>query len=57
MPLQYKLPGHIGNAGLLLLGMLVLLSQSVVTRVLLGGLAALNLFLIYKLDRFSREEV
>jgi len=57
MPLQYKVPGYIGNALLLLLAVVVLFSQSVGTGVLLGGLAALNLFLVYKLDRFSSEEV
>ncbi len=57
MPLQFKLPGYIGNALLLLLGVIILTTDNAVVGVLLGALAALNLFLIYKLDQFSRQEV
>ena len=57
MPLQYKLPGYIGNAVLLLLGLMILFGQSLGIGVALAGLALLNLYLVYKLDRFSREEV
>jgi hypothetical protein len=57
MPLQYKLPGYIGNALLLLLGLIMAFSDSAFVGLLLGALAALNLYLVYKLDRFSREEV
>ena len=56
MPLQFKLPGYIGNALLLLLGVIILTTDNAVVGVLLGALAALNLFLIYKLDQFSRPE-
>lgn len=57
MPLQFKWPGYVGNALLLLLGVIILASGNVVVGALLGALAALNLFLIYKLDQFSRQEV
>ena len=57
MPLQYKWPGYFGNALLLGLSVLTLASDNVVIGLLLGALAALNLFLVYKLDRFSRQEV
>jgi hypothetical protein len=57
MPIQYKVPAYIGNALLLLLGIIVLFSQNVITGLLLGALAGLNLFLVYKLDQFSRDEV
>jgi hypothetical protein len=57
MPLQYKLPGYIGNAILLLLAVIILFGQSAGIGFALGGLALLNLYLVYKLDRFSREEV
>lgn len=57
MPLQFKLPGYIGNALLLLLGVIILTTDNAVVGVVLGALAALNLFLIYKLDQFSRQEV
>jgi hypothetical protein len=39
LPLQYKLPGYIGDARLILLGLII------------------NLYLIHKLGRFSREEI
>jgi hypothetical protein len=57
MPLQYKLPGYIGNALLLLLSLIVLFSSNAIVGLLLGALSALNLYLVYKLDQFSREEV
>jgi hypothetical protein len=57
MPLQYKLPGYIGNALLLLLSLIIIVSENAGIGALLGALAALNLFLVYKLDRFSHEEV
>ena len=56
MPLQFKLPGYLGNALLLLLGLIIVASDNLVVGVLLTALAALNLFLIYKLDQFSRPE-
>jgi hypothetical protein len=57
MPLQYKLPGYIGNALLLLLSLAMLFGDNLVVGLLLGALAALNIYLVHKLDRFSREEV
>jgi hypothetical protein len=60
MPLRYKVPAYVGNALLLLLGFVMVASgnaDNLLTGAVLGALAALNLFLVYKLDRFSREEV
>ncbi|MGO8801451.1 MAG: hypothetical protein ACLQE9_13625 [Roseiarcus sp.] len=57
MPLQFKLPGYLGNAILLLLGLVTLASENAIVGALLAALAALNLYLVYKLDQFSRQEV
>ena len=57
MPIQYKVPGYLGNALLLVISLIIIGSDNVIIGVLMGALAVLNLFLIYKLDRFSREEV
>lgn len=57
MPLQYKWPGYVGNALLLGLSVIILASDNVMIGLLLGALAVLNLFLVYKLDQFSRQEV
>ena len=60
MPLRYKVPAYVGNALLLLLGLVMVASGNpgnLLTGTILGVLAALNLFLVHKLDRFSREEV
>ena len=54
MPLQYKLPGYVGNALLLLLAVVIMFGDNAAIGLFLGALAALNLFLIYKLDQFSR---
>ena len=56
MPLQFKIPGYVGNGLLLLLSIVMVFSGSGVIGLLLGALAALNLFLIFKLDQFSRPE-
>ena len=56
MPLQYKVPGYVGNALLLLLAVLIVFGDHAAIGLFLGALAALNLFLIYKLDQFSRPE-
>jgi hypothetical protein len=56
MPLQYKVPGYVGNALLLLLSVAMLFSENVVVGLLLTALSALNLYLVYKLDQFSGEE-
>jgi hypothetical protein len=55
MPLIYKLPAYGGNALLLLVGLIVI-SDNPIFAVMVVALAALNLFLIYKLDRLSQEE-
>jgi hypothetical protein len=60
MPLRYKVPAYVGNALLLLLGFVMFASGNLgnlLTGAILAVLAALNLFLVYKLDQFSREEV
>jgi hypothetical protein len=56
MPLRYKIPGYLGNAVLMLIGLFTF-SASVGAAVFLLVLGALNLYLIYKLDQFSHEEV
>ena len=56
MPLKYKVPGYAGNALLLMLSIIMLTMDGVVIGMLLGALALLNLYLIYKLDVFSRPE-
>jgi len=55
MPLRFKVPGYIGNALLLLLSAHMATKFAVIGLVL-AALAALNLFLIFKLDQFSRPE-
>jgi hypothetical protein len=57
MPLQYKWPGFFGKAVLLGLSLIILASDNAIVGLLLGALAILNLFLVYKLDQFSRQEV
>jgi hypothetical protein len=56
MPLLYKVPAYVGNSLLLLLGFLVIADHLTIGAILVA-LAALNLFLVYKFDRFSQEEV
>jgi hypothetical protein len=57
LPLKYKIPGYLGNALLLILGLIVAGTASVIAGILMAALAVLNLYLVYKLDSFSREEV
>ena len=57
MPLKFKIPGYVGNLLLLGLGLVVVGTGSPLIGALLGALATLNLFLVYKLDRFSQEDV
>jgi hypothetical protein len=57
MPLRYKIPAYAGNALLLLLAMVIVASGNLMIGVALGALAVLDLYLVYKLDQFSREEV
>ena len=56
MPLQYKIPGYVGNALLLFLSVVILAKESVPTGLFLGLLSMLNLYIVYKLDLFSRYE-
>ena len=56
MPLQYKIPGYVGNALLLFLSVVILAKESVATGLFLGLLSMLNLYVVYKLDVFSRYE-
>jgi hypothetical protein len=56
MPLQYKIPGYVGNALLLFICLVMIGQGNVAIGLLLAALAALNLFLVYKLDRFSDPE-
>jgi hypothetical protein len=57
MPLYYKWPAYVGNAFLLICGLIILFNTSPLGGALVIGLAALNLYLVWKLDVFSREEV
>jgi len=57
MPLYYKIPAYVGNALLLGAGIILLFQEMVGMGVVLGALAGLNLYLVRKLDVFSREEV
>ncbi len=57
MPAYYKWPAYIGNALLLLSGLIILVKDSPWGGAFVIGLAILNLYLIWKLDNFSREEV
>ena len=56
MPLQYKLPGYIGNSLLLIVSVVMLFQNNAVLGLLMGALSLLNLFLIFKLDTYSRDE-
>lgn len=55
MPLRYKVPGYVGNALLLLLSLVMIGQRSVTVGILFAALSALNLYLIHKLDWFSRD--
>ena len=57
MPLRYKIPGYLGNGLLLLLSLVILAQGKFLIGVLFSSLSVLNLFLVYKLDQFSREDV
>jgi hypothetical protein len=57
MPLYYKWPAYIGNALLLICGLIIASVNSLLGGAAVCGLAALNLYLVWKLDVFSREEV
>jgi hypothetical protein len=57
MPLYYKIPAYVGNALLLGVGIILLFQGMAGLGVALGALSSLNLYLVRKLDVFSREEV
>ncbi len=57
MPSYYKWPAYIGNVLLLLAGMIIASKNSIWGGGGVAALAALNLYLVRKLDVFSREEV
>ena len=57
MPLYYKWPAYIGNALLLICGLIIVFANSIWGGAAVIALALLNLYLVWKLDVFSREEV
>ncbi len=56
MPLIYKIPAYAGNLLMLLLSVVMLFDTHPGVGLVIGALTALNLFLVYKLDAFSRPE-
>jgi hypothetical protein len=57
MPLYYKIPAYVGNALLLAVGLTIIFEDMVGIGIALAALSSLNLYLVRKLDVFSREEV
>jgi hypothetical protein len=57
MPLYYKIPAYVGNALLLGAGIILLFQEMAGMGIGLTALSSLNLYLVHKLDVFSREEV
>jgi hypothetical protein len=57
MPGYYKWPAYVGNALLALCGLIILATNSTLAGAAVVALAALNMFLVRKLDIFSQEEV
>ena len=57
MPPYYKWPAYVGNALLLVCGLIIAAKTSSWGGGVVVALAALNLYLVWKLDVFSREEV
>ena len=57
MPLYFKIPAYVGNSLLLGAGIILIFQQMFGMGVALAALACLNLYLVRKLDVFSREEV
>ena len=57
MPLYYKIPAYIGNSLLFGAGLILLFQDMPIMGLGLAALAGLNLYLVWKLDIFSREEV
>jgi hypothetical protein len=56
MPLKYKLPGYLGNALLVVLGLIVAVQGSLLTGIMLSALGILNVYIVYKLDSYSQPE-
>ena len=57
MPLYFKLPAYVGNSLLLGAGIILIFQRMSGMGFALAALACLNLYLVRKLDVFSREEV
>jgi hypothetical protein len=57
MPLYFKIPAYLGNALLLVVGVILIFQGTFGIGVAIAALAGLNLYLVRKLDVFSREEV
>ena len=57
LPLYFKIPAYVGNSLLLGAGIILIFQQMIGMGVGLAALACLNLYLVRKLDVFSREEV
>ena len=57
MPLYFKIPAYLGNSLLLLVGVVLIFQGTFGIGVGIAALACLNLYLVRKLDVFSREEV
>jgi hypothetical protein len=56
MPLIYKILGYVGNGLLVLFGMAGVFSEGAWLGVFMVALAGLNLYLIRRIDLYSREE-
>ncbi len=56
MPGYYKWPAYVGNALLFLSGLIIASKNSLLGGAFVVGLSLLNLYLVWKLDMFSREE-
>jgi hypothetical protein len=57
MPLYFKIPAYVGNSLLLGAGIILIFQQMFGMGFAFAALACLNLYLVRKLDVFSREEV
>ena len=56
MPWIYKVPGYTGNFLMLIISAAMFFDSHMVLGVMIAALSCLNLYLIYKLDLFSRPE-
>ena len=57
MPLYFKIPAYVGNSLLVGAGLILIFQQMFGMGFALAEIACLNLYLVRKLDVFSREEV